>query len=106
MSAALPVGVMVVWVAVLLWQITQLGETARWVDHTDQVLAAISRVEADTAQRVADVRAFLVTRSPDVLAGLAGANPTDKFAALAALTADNAPQVERTKAAGTAYGEW
>jgi len=105
-AAGLPVVVMFVWVVILLWQISQLSETGQWVDHTDQVLSQVHRAEADAAQRSADVRAFLLTRSPELLADLSTRQANLTFETLAQLTSDNPPQQARVQAAEEMYERW
>jgi len=104
--SALPVAVMAVWVGVLLWQIGQLVETAQWVDHTDQVLAEVSRTEADTAQRAAQLRGYLLTLSPQLLNEFNDGDGHEYFARLRELTADNPSQVARIRVAEQLHDRW
>lgn len=104
--SALPVAVMTVWVAVLLWQVGQLVDTAQWVDHTDQVIAEVARTEADTAHRTAQLRGYLLTLSPQLLNEFTNGDGHEYFARLRELTRDNPSQVARIRVAEQLHDDW
>ena len=105
--ALLPVAVFAVWVAVLVWLIGSLAGTAEWVDHTDQVLAGVSRLESRAFGEIVAVRGYLVTGSDSFLRGFQAPHDVERTAsALRSLVQDNSPQQERVTAFRNAWRAW
>jgi signal transduction histidine kinase len=106
-QAILPLVVMAAWVLILVWQIRQLVDTAKWVEHTDQVLAALHQLEGTVDRHVAAVRGYLLTGDAALLAPYNDAAAfTDAADQVAVLTADNPPQVQRMREVAAAYSRW
>ena len=105
--ALLPVGVFAVWVGVLVWLIGSVAGTAQRVDHTDQVLAAIARLEAGALGHLVSVRGYLVTGSESFLAITdSDADVTQSLAALRTLTRDNPGQQQRIATFERTWRQW
>ena len=107
LMALLPVAVFAVWVGVLVWLIGSLAGTAQWVDHTDQVLAEISRLESRAFGHLVSVRGYLVTGSESFLASTASdADVARSLTALRTLTRDNPGQQQRIAGFEDTWRQW
>jgi len=98
-QALLPLMVLGAWIAVLLWQVTQLVDTARWVDHTDQVLRELQQLDTIVSRQLAAARGYVIVRDAAMLDAYERSSDfTSRIAHAAALTADNPAQVARIRA--------
>jgi signal transduction histidine kinase len=99
--------VFAVWVAVLVWLIGSLAQTSEWVDHTDQVLAGVARLESQVFGEIVAVRGFLVTESESFLRQYPPRERTERSAAaLRGLVRDNPAQQQRLTAYLDAWRGW
>jgi PAS domain S-box-containing protein len=104
----LPVLLMGVLAGVLVWQISHLLSETRWVDHTDQVIAAANRAYRLLVDQETSLRGYLLTGAPDFLesyhrsTGQLEASLSD----LERLVADNPPQGERVHDFRTHLTAW
>jgi PAS domain S-box-containing protein len=71
----LPMALLAVLAAFLLWQIRELISTAAWVDHTDRVIAQCHIVENDVVFMETGLRGYVITRNPEFLATYDEARP-------------------------------
>ena len=107
MLALLPVAVFAVWVAVLVWLIGSLAQTAERVDHTDQVISEISRLESQVYAEIVAVRGFLIGGSDRFLRDYQSPDQIERaVSALHGLIRDNAAQQERLTAYRDTWRAW
>ena len=96
-AIALPMLLMTLLAGALTWQISRLLSTARWVDHTDRVIAQAHRCEALLIDQETAVRGFLISGAPDFLAPYPRARIEleQELIALRQLVADNPAEVRQ-----------
>jgi methyl-accepting chemotaxis protein len=90
----------------LLWQLTRLTETARWVDHTDQVIAKIYELQAEIIDQETSLRGFLLSEDRGFLERYLTSTPASSLRELAELVKDNQVQLERAKRGQHLYDRW
>lgn len=105
-ALALPIVILVVMGAVLAVQLVRMVDDARWVEHTDRVIAEAQRCLLQTAEQEVAIKGYLLSRDRTVLAPYERANPEEAFTRLHDLVADNAAQQERLSRAVAAYKTW
>jgi signal transduction histidine kinase len=99
--------VFAIWVTVLVWLISSLAATADWVDHTDQVLAAISRLESQAFGEIVAVRGYLISGSDNFLKGYESPEKFERAAAsLRGLVRDNPRQQARVAEYRDSWRAW
>ena len=93
----LPIGAMAVLALVLVLESRHLLLLARWVDHTDKVIAQAQELGRRLAESESALRGFEVTGEPAFLEPFAEAQRSvpAALAGLRALVADNPPQAAR-----------
>jgi signal transduction histidine kinase/CheY-like chemotaxis protein/CHASE3 domain sensor protein len=101
-----PVLLLILVGALLAVQITRMSDDSRWVDHSDQVIGEIHRLEAEVLQQESSLRGFLVTGDLTYLQGYGDARPRDAIATLRTLVADNTAQESRVDAVERGYDGW
>jgi PAS domain S-box-containing protein len=96
-AVAVPVIALIALAVALLALIGYLQATARWVDHSDEVLAQATRLERLLVDREIGVRGYLVTRNATFLGPYQQAQPALEplFETLSQLVADNPTQTQR-----------
>ncbi|HKU38629.1 MAG TPA: ATP-binding protein, partial [Polyangiales bacterium] len=91
----------------LLWQLTRLTDTARWVDHTDRVIAKTYELQAEFADQETALRGYLLSGGePAYLDRFHAASPGLSLEALEKLVTDNATELERVRRARQQYDQW
>src|SRR4051812_33848533 len=103
----LPGLVLLLLTAGLLWQIGRILLLDRWVDHTDQVIAAANKAQQLMTDRETGLRGYLITGNPVFLDPYNVANDQlpAALATLDNLISDNPSQTEREKAIRAAEEE-
>ncbi|RYE83295.1 MAG: hypothetical protein EOO75_19510, partial [Myxococcales bacterium] len=91
---------------VLGQQILRLSEDARWVDHSDQVIATTNATLVQVVDQETGVRGYLVTGDRLFLEPFLKARPLDGFARLHELVADSPLQQGRFDEAKRRYEQW
>ncbi|MDQ3688381.1 MAG: CHASE3 domain-containing protein [Acidobacteriota bacterium] len=107
-AVVLPLVLLAIVAGVLLWQISRLMASAKWVEHTDQVIAQAD----DTLRLIVDMetglRGYLVTGKKDFLEPYERALPEidPAFDRLGELIADNPGQTQLLAGIRPASVEW
>ncbi|HET9743224.1 MAG TPA: CHASE3 domain-containing protein [Terriglobales bacterium] len=86
-------------IVALSWQVDRLVRVNRWVDHTDQVIAAAHRTEELLVDRETGFRGFLLTGNQLFLEPfyIANRNTPESFQNLEQLVGDDTAQVKRVE---------
>jgi signal transduction histidine kinase len=66
-AAVMPIGMLLLLTAILLWQVQHLLSSAAWVEHTDEIIATASRLERLHIDMETGLRGFLITQNPEFL---------------------------------------
>jgi signal transduction histidine kinase/CheY-like chemotaxis protein/CHASE3 domain sensor protein len=101
-----PVLLLVVLGVVLGSQILRMSEDARWVDHTDQVIAMTARAQKQILDQETAIRGYLLTEDSTFLEIYRRARPLELLGELDGLIADNPTQVRRVAELKRVYTEW
>jgi signal transduction histidine kinase/CheY-like chemotaxis protein/CHASE3 domain sensor protein len=101
-----PVGLLLLVGLILAFQIVKLQDTARWVDHTDEVIGRVSEIQGQIIDQETGVRGFLLSGDRSFLAPYERAQPLPMFAAVHQLVSDNPAQQVRSDAARSRYEAW
>ena len=103
-SIAVPVVLMAMVGVTLYWQVNQLLELNRWVDHSDQVIADANRVERMLVDRETGVRGFASTNEEVFLQPFSEAEEhlDEAFDELATAVRDQPDQLRRVVDRGVA----
>ncbi len=105
-AIATPIVLLLILGVVLGRQIVQMSDDARWVDHSDQVIATMN----DTVRQIIDqetaVRAYLLTEDRSFLDPYYAGRPGESFDRLNGLVADNPIQQARFREARERYNQW
>ncbi|MEI9941103.1 MAG: response regulator [Pseudomonadota bacterium] len=101
-----PIGLLLLVGLILAFQIVKLTDTARWVDHTDEVMGRVSEIQNQVVDQETGIRGYLLSGDRAFLAPYERAQPLPMFAALHGLVADNPPQQVRIDAARARYEAW
>lgn len=103
-----PIGALLVVGGLLSFGILELVRSARWVDHTDQVIAKTHQLQALMIDEETGVRGFLLSRDPVSLEpwNAAKSHIGDAFDQLAQLVRDNPPQEQRLEAIRERHAFW
>lgn len=93
---------------VLAWGIMHLENSARWVDHTDRVIAGINRLDSLMLDEETGVHGYLLTRDSAFLAPWVSGGPAmdAELASLSHLMADNPEQEGRLSRIGALHATW
>jgi CheY-like chemotaxis protein/signal transduction histidine kinase/CHASE3 domain sensor protein len=90
----------------LLYQLTRMTETARWVDHTDQVIAKVYELQSEVVDQETALRGFLLSEDRGFLERYLTSSPQGSLKELLSLVADNQVQVGRVKRAQHLHERW
>ncbi|MEO6603450.1 MAG: response regulator, partial [Polyangiaceae bacterium] len=101
-----PIGLLLLVAVVLAFQIVKLTDTARWVDHTDEVIGRISEIQTQIVDQETGVRGYLLSNDRAFLEPYERSQPLPMFATLHALAADSAAQQVRIDTARARYEAW
>ena len=107
-SIALPVVLMAMVGVTLYWQVNQLLELNRWVDHSDRVIADVNRVERMLVDRETGVRGFASTNEEVFLQPFSEAEEhlDEAFDELATAVRDQPDQLRRVRRVRDLAGRW
>ncbi|EYF04748.1 methyl-accepting chemotaxis protein [Chondromyces apiculatus] len=94
--------------ALLFWQINRLVELARWVDHTDKVIAQAALVERLLVDKETGVRGYVATGEDLFLEPYEAGNEVleSRFDELQASVKDNPDQERRVREIREEHGRW
>ncbi|AKT44141.1 uncharacterized protein CMC5_083810 [Chondromyces crocatus] len=94
--------------ALMFWQINRLVELARWVDHTDKVIARAALVERLLADKETGVRGYVATRDALFLEPYDAASISfdSVVSELEDTVADNPAQARRVISLRDAHAAW
>ncbi len=87
-------------------QLSRMSEDARWVEHSDEVLVQIGKVQREVIDQETGMRGFVITGERIFLEPYEKANPTYSLAVLRRLVADSPQQVLRVDALRQHYDVW
>ncbi len=107
-TLALPVILIGVLAATLLWLNNRQDASLAWVDHTDQVIAESNRIMRSVTEESSSLRGYLLTGDPGYLSPFhsAQAETTGSFERLRRSISDNPGQLQRFQQMQAAYAEW
>ncbi len=88
------------------WQVARMAETARWVDHTDEVIALAQEAFRSILDQESALRGYLISGDQAALEPYHAARPIETLARLRAEVSDNAPQQERLDDLRHQYELW
>jgi len=101
-----PVGLLVVVGVLLALQILRMSDTERWVEHTDEAIAATNDLQKQIIDQETGLRGFIMTGDRSFLEPYDRARPLDVFASLRALVAENPTQQARVDEVRRSYDAW
>ena len=103
-----PVAALLLLGGLLSLGILELVRSARWVDHTDQVIAAANHLQTLMIDEETGIRGFLLSHDPVSLEpwNVAGAQVDGNFDRLAELVRDNQAQADRLRVIRDHHAEW
>jgi CheY-like chemotaxis protein/signal transduction histidine kinase/CHASE3 domain sensor protein len=87
-------------------QILLMSDDARWVDHSDQMLAAANGTIAGIVDEETGLRGYLITNDSTFLQPFDLARTEQAFTTLHELTSDNPAQRDRFEVAHQLYTRW
>jgi signal transduction histidine kinase/DNA-binding response OmpR family regulator/CHASE3 domain sensor protein len=91
---------------VLAVQVRHMSVDARWVDHTDEVIADATELDGRIYAQESALRGFLLSGDPRYVADYEIARPLDTLVTLRALTMDNPQQQARLDRLQRRYEQW
>jgi signal transduction histidine kinase/DNA-binding response OmpR family regulator/CHASE3 domain sensor protein len=92
--------------SILGFQVFRMTEDARWVDHTDEVIATVTEVQKQIIDQETGLRGFLITESRIFLEPFEKADPLQGLARLRTLVSDNPVEVARVDEVRHRYEFW
>ncbi len=92
--------------AILGEQVSRMSEDARWVEHSDEVIAKTYQVQKQFIDQETGLRGLLVTGERVFLEPYEKAAPLDLLKQLRALVADNPAQQDRVDEVRRRYERW
>ncbi len=87
-------------------QVSHMAEDARWVDHSDEVIAKTYEFQKEVIDQETGVRGFLVTSDRLFLEPYLKAQPLDLLREMEGLVSDSPPQQERVREIRRRYNLW
>ncbi len=105
-AMAVPGALLIVAGVLLLWQLTRLTDTARWVDHTDRVIAKIYELQGEVLDQEASLRGYLLSEDRVFLNRYISTAPEHSFRELLHLVGDSTDQKPRLERALHQYRQW
>jgi signal transduction histidine kinase/CheY-like chemotaxis protein/CHASE3 domain sensor protein len=101
-----PLALLLAFGVALTLQIVRMTETARWVDHTDEVIGMINDIQRQVVDQETAVRGFLLANDRAFLEPYDRAHPLESLDALARLVADSPAQGMRLRDIRDRYEAW
>ncbi len=107
-AVVLPLLLMAVVAAVLLWQISGLLTSTRWVEHTDRVIAEAHETQKLLIDMETSMRGYLITGNPVFLERYERTLPSfePSFDHLSNSVSDNTGQRQRLAEIRPIHAEW
>jgi len=105
-ALVLPVALLLVVGFVLGYQILSLQDQARWVDHSDQILAKSFQLQKRILDYETGIRGFLLTEDPRFLQPLEGTPVQTLIDELEELTVDNPVQLRNVAVVEREFHAW
>jgi signal transduction histidine kinase/CheY-like chemotaxis protein/CHASE3 domain sensor protein len=105
-ALATPVLILVAVGTVLAIQLLTMASDARWVDHTDEVIAAAAELQKEIIDQETAIRGYLVTDDRLFLEPYLKADPREEMARLRSLVSDNPSEVARVDELSRRYAYW
>lgn len=105
-ALATPLAILLTMATVLGLQLSRLNRDARWVDHSDEVLAKLLDVQRQIIDQETGMRGFLLKDDPVFLEPYRSSHPLEALNELRLLVADNPAQVGHVDALRTRYQAW
>jgi PAS domain S-box-containing protein len=105
---ALPLLVLIPFSGILAFSVWRLETSASWVDHTDQVLTASSRMLRNMIDQETGVRGYITVRDRSYLEPYEKASRTfpELYQNLSRLVSDNPGQQKKLEGIKTQYDHW
>lgn len=107
-NVALPIVLGLASAMIFAGLVTYLLTSARWVEHTDQVIAAAQQLQRRVSDGETGLRGFMVTRDERFISTVdqSMSNWEQEYSNLLKLTLDNPAQQERLQKLGSQYNVW
>jgi signal transduction histidine kinase len=107
-AAVVPAVLALLVAGVLALEVNSLVSLSRWVQHTDDVVAAAHEIQGLLVDRESGMRGYVLTRSLEFLQPYQAANSMlpDRWSRLQQLVADNSAQSQRLAAIRKLADEW
>jgi CheY-like chemotaxis protein/signal transduction histidine kinase len=103
-ALATPIVLLLVLGGLLGFQLVRMSDDARWVDHTDEVIALANDTMTQILNQETALRGFLITEDRRFLQPYERANPTEELARLHAVVVPE--QAARVEEAQRRHGRW
>ena len=95
LAVIVPVILLIVMGGALAWQVTQMSDAARWVQHTHEVVARVNDVNQRVSDKESALRGYLLSRESSLLDAYQHAEPRAALDQALRLTGDNEVQTAR-----------
>jgi len=105
-AVVLPVALLLVVGIYLTMQILRMSETAKWVDHTDEVIGLVNDLQRQIIDQETGVRGYLLTNDRLFLEPYERARPYELFDRLKSDVADNPEQASKLVEVRARYDLW
>jgi signal transduction histidine kinase/DNA-binding response OmpR family regulator/CHASE3 domain sensor protein len=102
----MPIVVLGVAGSLLAWRLSQVYEDARWIEHSDRVLAAAFEAQKHILDQETGIRGYLLGKDKVFLQPYLSANPGESLDRLEQLVRDSPTQTEKAKGARILYQQW
>jgi len=101
-----PIALLVVLGTLLGYQVVKMGDDAKWVDHTDEVIAVATQTQKQVIDQETGLRGFLITEDRMFLEPFEKANPPELMERLRGMVSDNPTEVGRVDELRHRYDFW
>ncbi len=101
-----PLALLVAFAIALTLQVVRMTDSARWVDHTDEVIAKVNDLERQIVDQETAVRGFLLADDRAFLEPYQRARPIEALDALVVLVAEDPSQQARLQDIRERYATW
>ena len=106
LALVVPVALIVAAGVVLGMQLSEMAEDARWVDHSDEVIAKTYEFQKEVLDQETGFRGFLVTGDRLFLEPYLKAQPLEVLREIGGLVSDSPTQEDRVNEIGKRYALW
>ena len=101
-----PIALLLVMGVALGAQVLRLVDAAWWVEHSDEVIGKLNRVERMIVDQEASFRGYLLSDDPQILQAYEAAHPRQALAEVRSLSADDPAQIARLDEIAARYDAW